>query len=326
MMDKGVYFSLRYLFFCIILISLLGPRPTQATPQAARLTITQFGAEIQLANTDAWIALPEGAVTPIGAGDQVRTNRLGRAILRFQEGGLLILPNSSITLEHYAYNDAGLAEIRLTQRGRSVQHFPFPDQLARYTLHGLHGSLTQPAQRFALDAQINNDRDYFVVARGAAVVEQGAQRITLSEHQGLRLTPQPSETITLDHAPTINFARIEGFLEGCPGRINTNGQLLRVRAGPGDDFFYMGSIRHQTPVQIMGQAPGPGGPWYRIQYLSDFGWVRGDLVATTCTDLRDYSRQGIENAPGIVRWRADELPLLLPFYGLPDDDVWFYRR
>ncbi|MFP4321378.1 MAG: hypothetical protein ACLFTK_02895 [Anaerolineales bacterium] len=319
----------KWLINLLLVASLLAPLHISAQSddqRAGLLRVTQWGVEIQRAGTSEWLRLREGATTPVGVGDQVRTDRLGRALIRLEHATLLLLPASGLAVTRYQTAPDGRAEVTLQQTGRTVQHIPFPGQFVDYRVVAQRGELANPRGYVALDARPDTRTDYVVAANGAVDVLVDEQTIRLTRDQGLRLAQTPSEVIHLPEAPTINFARIEGWLDGCAGRINTDGRLLRLRAGPGDDFFYMGNIRNETPVQIMGQAPGPGGLWYRIQYLSDFGWVLAELVTTDCTALREYPRDGVENAPGIVRWRARELPLLLPFYGLPDDDVWFYRR
>jgi hypothetical protein len=177
--------------------------------------------------------------------------------------------------------------------------------------------------------QAHSEEEVTIVsAEGLLGITLEGETISIDPHTGLRIRQNDADPpVTIPEDVPINFARIEGELDGCMGAIQTaNDVLLRVRAGPSDQYFYMGSIPDSTPIQLMGTAPGPGGLWYRFQFLSDFGWALGAAIETDCTDLTQYPDFGVENAPGIVQVRDYEIPLLEPFFGMPEDDVWFFRQ
>ena len=306
------------------------PRASHAQDDyGATLIVMQGEVEIQRANTDAWISLPRDAVTPFGAGDRLRTDFRGRAYLNYADAETLILPNSTFDLLALGINADNALTLHAQLVGRTVHHIPADITWESYQFETASVTITQPAQRFGFQ-QNPDEPAYFVVDSGVATFDTATETSTLSGDEGVRVNLDASidPIVSISNAP-INFARVEGYLDGCDGVLKTAGDVLtRVRAGPSDEFFFMGSIASNTPVKIMGSAPGPGGLWYRIQFLSDFGWVSGELVQTQCDldALVQYTRAGVENAPGIVLVQDVEIALLEPFFGLPRDDVWFYRR
>ena len=211
--------------------------------------------------------------------------------------------------------------------GRSLHAVPDAAVFADYQLDAGQVAVTGPSAQFGV--QTNAENVVTVVsAEGVVEVAVGDDVIPVEPHMGLRVRDGEADPlVAIPEDVPINFARIEGELDGCPGAIQTaNDVMLRVRAGPSDEFFYMGSIPDDTSVQLVGTAVGPGGRWYRFQFLSDFGWVTGRAIETDCSGLTEYPSYGIENAPGIVQVQSFELPLLEPFFGTPEDDVWFFRQ
>lgn len=302
------------------------PRAAADAPYAAALTVTQNDTEIMRAGTNAALILPIDSTTVIGEGDVIITDRRGRAYIQFEDVEILLLPESRLEIRAFRRNDDGQIVLDWFVQGRSIYHVPTPDIFAAFRLETPHSVLTEPAGFFGIESQ--NAVDFAVADAGSVMVTNGGGSLQIADEEGVRIADEFSEPVRIGDVP-INFARVEGELDGCAGTIQTEGGvLLRVRAGPSPDFFFMGSIADDTPVQIMGRAPGPGGVWYRIQFLSDFGWVLGEAIESDCDPdgLREYPRDGIENAPGIVLVKDFEIALLAPFFGDPANDVWFYRR
>jgi len=319
----------------VLLLVILMPGFVPQTGQAAdvasdefamSVTIVQAGVEINRSETDSWIILRENAVTPFGVGDRLRTDRTGRALLTFRDMQTLILPLSSIEIGTLADAGDNQANFLAHVTGQSIHTMPDVSHFAAYQLEAAHLVVTQPSARFGIqtDAEV---ADYAVSASGTLGLMVAEESILVEKHTNVRVRDEADPPVTIPDDVPINFARIEGELDGCPGVIQTaNNVLLRVRAGPSDDFFYMGSIPDDTPIQLMGTALGPGGVWYRFQFLADFGWVVGNAIETDCTGLTEYPNFGVENAPGLVMVQDFEIELLAPFFGMPADDVWFYRQ
>jgi hypothetical protein len=294
---------------------------------AMSVTIVQSGVEINRQGTEVWIRLRENAVTPFGEGDRLRTDRTGRALLNFRDMHTLILPLSTLDIIRFDDAGEGQADFQARVTGRSIHFVPDDTHFASYALEAANLVVTQASERFGIQTDAEG-ADYAVSASGTLGLTVAEAEILIEAHTGVRVgDDEATPPVSIPDDVPINFARIEGELEGCPGVIQTaNNVMLRVRAGPGDHFFYMGSIPDDTPIQLMGSAAGSGGTWYRFQFLADFGWVLGAAVESDCTGLTEYPSFGVENALGIVQVQDFEVDLLAPFFGMPGDDVWFYRQ
>lgn len=315
---------LNCLLWSLILLLLQAIPPSHAQGSyAATLQVTYEAVEMQRNNTTSWRFLPVDAITPIGEGDSLRTNRRGRAyITLFENSQMVVLPETMLTIT--TFSDDG-EQIRLSvalTTGRIVLENADPNMV--WEIITPHSTSRTSDGDFAVQA--TPESDYIVNHQATLTLETEIDTLTLEPETGIRISQSEIGDVVALNAP-FNFGQLIGALDGCDAITNTNGQLLRVRGGPGDGFYYMGSLPNDFPLKLIAQAYGPGGIWYRAQYLSDFGWVFGALIETDCGEslpLLDAPRG--EDAKGVIVWREVELPLLEPFFGTPDDDVWFYRR
>ncbi|HLA42249.1 MAG TPA: hypothetical protein VJZ27_02370, partial [Aggregatilineales bacterium] len=67
-----------------------------------------------------------------------------------------------------------------------------------------------------------------------------------------------------------------------------------------------------------------GARWYKIQFKSDFGWVLALAIDTACEDLPQLSYD-LTYITGMEHVKAFEVEMLGPFYGAPENYLWFYR-
>jgi len=321
--------SPRYVYYTTVfflLILLAGGAASAQSDYGAVLTVSRSGMEMRRVGTPQWFWLRQDAVTAFGVGDELRTNYAGRAYLQFLSAEMVLLPESTLQVLRFSREPEPALHIQIT--GRALLAVPNAAELGDFRLIGNDVQISTPAQRFGLEVRADAP-DYVVVAAGTAGVEvlASGETLTLQENTGFRAqAAQLSPTITIRDVP-INFARVEGALDGCAGRVATSGnRLLRVRSGPGDNFFYMGSIPNGSALQLMATSPGPGGLWYRFQFLSGFGWGFGALIDTDCQNLPDFPRDQIGVGRGVVLVQDYEIDVLAPFFGQPEDDVWFYRK
>lgn len=304
---------------------LSGSAAQSSAPEfAAILTVTYPEVEIRRANTSEWIALPREATTPFGSGDTVRTGRNGRAYLEFFEAKALVLPESTYTLMRFEGESDTQFTLYAQSSGRSVYFIPPTITLDDFRLEAGNWVMETPSQQFAIQTAVFDEDDFVVSAVGNALVRVDGEAITVAEREGLRISDDGDEVITIE-ADLINFARIEGWLDGCVGVVDTAGDVsLRVRAGPGTNFYYMGSLPNASQVQLMGVNFSNGESWYLAQFLSDFGWIQASAIQTDCENVPDIPRS-IVTPNNIFDAMDREIAILQVFYGTPSSNVWFYQ-
>jgi hypothetical protein len=287
---------------------------------AAVMRVTFPGVEVRLANTERWLPLAAGSQAPLGQGDSVRTDRTGRVLLRFLDSvEMLLLPGSVFELVTL---DAA-PTVQLVARlhdGHLVQRLVDDANPGSYRLETDAFTLVEPARSSGVWARAEQPA-YITVTDGEAVILQDDAALAVAEGEGLRFSGATADRLMFD-AP-LNAPRLEGLLRGCAGVITTlDGRNLNIRVAPNFGDTLLGSIPHETPVEIMGVTEF--GEWYRIQVLSVFAWVESPAVETTCADLPILPYLSVERNNSILAVLPDELPLLQPFYGLPADDTLFY--
>lgn len=288
---------------------------------AAALRVVYAGVEVRRDGTDAWLPLRQGAEMPFGAGDAVRTDRTGRALLLLADRGeILILPESVYAVELFdrdrvdGWTFSGYARQGQTihQLSESIQHTVRTDQL----------TLGITSHYFAVQA-LPSGLSRVIAAEGGLGVMIGDTLLTLEAGQGI-IVGQGEISPVINVPYPANFARLDGIINGCPGVVQARGERdLNVRVGPSLAYDAIGVLVNDTSVQLM--AVSEFGERYRIQYLSGYGTILATGVVTTCRDLPVIPYNSVETYYSIVDPTQRELQLLRPFYGTPEDDSVFYR-
>jgi hypothetical protein len=305
---------------CLITLLSLSSHPvTQAqTRYAARLEVTYDGVELRRAGTLRWLPLPDNAIAPLAAGDQLRTDSTGRALLHFGENNqLLLLPQSAYTLEAFRTTPAGTTlHARLDGVGiQTVNDIAdFRLEAFNVTITGASGLLGVWSDRLADDS--------VTVADGHATLQTDTRPDRLEAGQGYRYQPDTPDIQSFP--PPLNRARLIGVLDGCPGlvatRDDTRGVLVRTGAGTG--YQRRGLIEDNRTVPLLARTQS--GFWTRIQYANGFGWVVSDAVSSDCTLPRLPDDTPEEDIRRAINTDPRERELLRPFYGNPALDSWFY--
>lgn len=310
----------------IVLMGLLAGGGLHAQPPqyAVALQVTYPGVDVLRADAVNWLPLAQGAIAPVGAGDQIRTDESGRAFVTFSEGvSMLLLPQSTFTLNDFDFPTADTAPvIDATFEGVLIAETPESFSPERYTLQTLDFQVMQPARLFALWSRAGVP-DVAAVSRGELLLSFGSQGFRLNAFQAFWASDDVSEN-PLTLLPPMNIARLEAEINGCMGKVRTQGEpILRVRSGSTLEFTPMGGFDDDAEVRLLGITES--GLWYRVQFLSDFGWVQALAVENTCTDLPVYPDIFQENAVYGVNVTAAERALLQPFFGTAEENRWFYR-
>jgi len=294
----------------------------QDSGYAAVLRINFTGVEVRLANTEEWLSLPPNAETPLGPGDSIRTNGTGRAMLTFlDEIEVFVLPDTTLDLLTFGESADGLA-VSARLIGHTIQRVHSGGEITSFQIESSLLTVTSPAELFAVWAQ-DDQIAVVTVAQGQAEVSAHDQVLPVAAGGGIRVSP-PDRIDEMDLGTPLNAARLIGLLDGCPGAMQTSeGVNVNVRVGPDIDSTVIGNIADEEPVRLLAIAEYAG--WYRIQAFSGFGWVQNRLVDNDCEDLIVLPSITVEHNIGVFQLTADELALLQPFYGPPEDDLWFYR-
>lgn len=301
----------------LLLVS--GVRAAQ-TGLSAQLNVLHADVDIQASGAVNWVPLRPGVQTAFGPGDRVRTSHSGRILLTFGKSfEILVLPDSVLELVTFAENDTKKIEFAALLDGHLIQRSLPGAQIDSYLLTFGTATISKPADLFAAWSEVEG-YDVVTVAEGTAIYDNEAE---LPAAQGL-LTTGTNDLFITDMAIPFNAARLIGEQSTCTGQIRNGGEAnLNVRAAPALGATVIGNVADLAMVPIM--AVNERGNWYRIQVVTGFGWVRAELVRVDCTDLPVLPNDTLENNVEMIEVTAQELEFLEPFYGQPDNNLWFYR-
>lgn len=317
------------LLICLLLMSMGTAAQevvvTREETRAASLEVRYGEVEIRRTNTEEWLLLPVGAITPVGEGDAIRTGDRGRAYLGFQnDGEILLLPSSTLMIERYRYqqdNQGESVSFHGSLVGVMVQRW-------NVTYFGYELTLEDP-DTLLLDTggspsavwAIPDQPDAIAIPTRYADITQNGETQTF-EGGGVIWLDNPPQFVPMEQP--LNAARAEAQLLGCDALVETMGANgVNVRRGIGQLNEKLGLIPDGATVRAM--AINESRFWIRIQYLSAFSWVVLDALEIDCPDLRvlpDQTRP--ERLLAAVNVLDSEIPLLEPFFGLPADDPFFY--
>ncbi len=312
------------LFISLFSFCLLGgvqPLAQTADDQyAATLEIARRGVEVRRVETRQWIALPQGAQIPVGAGDQLRTRRSGRALLSFVDGSqLLVLPSSALTIETYRPVSDEAWQLQARLDGVGVMRNVAITDLALATFNF---TVSDAIAHFAIWAD-PSQADVITVAEGAITVStRDARAYALNAGEAFRYAPDEPLLLTLD-AP-FNRARVLVATDStCAGSIQTRDDA-GVYLGAGTGYEQRGFIDEAGTYPLFARTRS--GFWTRIQFGNGFGWIVTELVDVRCFLPIVPDDTGERTREQVIAPSTQELDLLRPFFGDLSDDPWFYGQ
>lgn len=287
---------------------------------ATTITIDYRGVELQLDGATNPLPLPQGAVAPIRVGDVVRTDDTGRATIDLLGSGeILLLPNSTFSFTVLMQDENDTPTVAMTLDGTLIQRTR--SQAVNYMLQTAQLHITQPAIAFAVWSRTDSP-DVVAVVGGRLTLQADDETFTLSRNQGF-WADETAPTVA-DITPPLNAARIDAQLNGCIGTVQTTGGVeLRVRNGTTTEFTAMGAVPDGEQIALLGVTES--GTRYRVQYLSDYGWVEAVAIQNDCTDLPIFPDITGEQSLTVTNALRPTIDLLRPYFGSPADNLWFYR-
>lgn len=307
----------RFLFVCLFLTM-----PTlMQSDYAAVLHVVYPGVEVQRVNTAQWFSLPQDAIAILGVGDKVRTDTDGRALITFDDQfTLLVMPESIYELQRFKAEADGAINVDGTIEGHAIHQTLSLNPETIYALSLDVLTVTHPADLFAVWSDFEST-PVVISAEGRLELKANDETLEVSEGEGFYLDDQLQVT-ALD-AP-YNAARLIGQEYGCPGTVEIiNQNRLNLRGGTGTGYIEIGYIENDDTVEVMGINESAS--WIRVQRFSGFGWVQALAINHDCEDLPVFPNVTGESNRDLFSVSAIELPLLRPFYGEADENVWFYR-
>lgn len=313
----------KYTFLLITLILSISTVLTQAQTDLA-LTLTVLNEDVAFirANTSREFNLPTGAITPFGTGDTIRTGDNGRALIQLDEQTqILLLPDTAFTVQSLLRGDAGLITFEATLEGIALHDFD-NDQLAYQLQADTHQILfdTEMAQ-FGVWARSEDDTAV-IVQTGQVTSTSNGNTLSLENQEGI-ISSQFDTPILLDSV-YLHPVQIVAEQALCEGVVATNGGAgLRLRAGAALDYIVVGLLNDGDVVSIVGTTENS--LWYRIPDGTSYGWIFSNLVEAECDALPEFANLTPERPERVLDVTPLELTFLQPYYGLPQDNIGFYR-
>lgn len=291
---------------------------------AALLRAQYFGVELQRTTTEQIFIIRPGSEFPVGTGDRIRTGIYGRINLDWtldDRNLIIVLPGTDLSIVEMIAGADGLETTLRLDEGRLVARID-PETFASFTVATPNGEIRATGE-FAV--QHTAERTIAVVVSGTlAYTARAGSSGAMAAGTSLLLDPNLVREVPSPAVPT--FTQVEAEQVGCPGVVaSRGGQNLNVRLGPAFGYTELGVIPNGNAVRVVGISPD--GQRFRIAYRSSYGWVITEGVQTDCdrSTLPVFPFSHAEVVYPAIDATGEELALLLPFFGPPEDDPWFYR-
>lgn len=313
----------RIWIFVLLMAVFLGGTAAQADQLAATLTAIYAPLDFLRTETSDSFRIRPGQLIVVGAGDTISTGREGRAIIDFN--GLfqiLLFPQATLSIHEFGFDD-GTARFSATLVGRAAQVNAAGTRFSRYQLAAGAFTIDAPAAVFGIWAN-SGETQYVMVWEGNLGVVGQTQPIPAGS--GLRAGDSGLQVVAIPQTDYINPARLEATRASCTAQVKTVDDLnLTVRFGPGSGFSAIGYIRPNQDITLV--AINENRNRYRVQRFSGFGWVEtgGLILSPDCDRLPVLSNLFSESNEQFLQVEDQELPFLTPFYGPPEENLWFYR-
>jgi|GEM_PF-4749451 len=293
----------------------------QINDLAIPLHVMFEGAYIQRTNTSDELPLQYDALSPLGQGDRIRTNNTGRILIEFPNlGQLYILPNTSLKVIKLQLTQTNSVIFEATVDGRIIQITPSNTTFEFYKLHVGDFALTNPAHHFLIDT--STSMDAVIVSAGTATLHSQNQDITISENRGFMI--DNDQAMTHEMIAPMNATQLLARNANCQGIVeNQKDHEVNVRVGADNESDILSVLSDKTEVNITGISQSKNR--LQIQFFSHLGWVFAPSIQFTCDKLQSFSDNHRQNIHTIQAVSQTELAILAPYYGMPNEDYWFYR-
>ena len=185
---------------------------------SAVVDVRYEGVEIRRENTDSWLALPQGAIAFIGAGDTVRTTSSGRVDILFNDTShMLLLSNTDFTLTLLTSDNERLS-LEGTLNGNAVMETSTTTTFDTFNLYLNDLTITYPASLMGIWS-FADATDAVTVAVGNAMISANDADISIPAEAGF--FAEADRTEATPFKPEWHVAGLEASLYGCEGQVKT---------------------------------------------------------------------------------------------------------
>ncbi len=295
----------------------------QTTELSAVVTVVGEGVTLLRAGAINPLPLPVGAIAPFGVGDQLMTEVNGRALIAFPDvNALYLLPDSRYELTAFAGLDGGRFRLEGILNGIAVQTFSSDAADWEYRLVTPALTVVTPSEHFIVWG-LPGRFETVISAVGTALVTSDSHPDGVEVAAGTGWMPLYNEASLALESPYHAVELLARVID-CRGVIMTGGsEGLRLRRGAALDYPVVGALDDDQQVYLVGITDNA--KWYRIPYLTGFGWLYRDLVIAECSGL-PVSPSLVGEANETVAGATElEIELLTPFYGTPSQNPLFYQ-
>ncbi|MCA9913625.1 MAG: SH3 domain-containing protein, partial [Anaerolineae bacterium] len=236
---------------------------------------------------------------------------------------IFLLPQSEYLVGQVLQGEDGSYQFSGQVTGVTLQQIAPVVRFSEFALQTVDLTITQPAALFGIWSR-QDQPDTVTVAEGEALLSVNGDEIRVGAGQGYFADGIQTAATPID-AP-YSAARVEATLFGCPGNvlITLDVDDLRVRSGPGTNYFAVGLVPDGLPISVMNV--NERGDWVRIQFRSYFGWVFRHAVEDDCGDVAVLSNTApVEPIRQFVDITGDEASFLTPFFLSQEEDRYRYQ-
>ncbi len=143
-----------------------------------------------------------------------------------------------------------------------------------------------------------------------AIVEKGTPLVKISEQDGWSRV----------YLPDGEIGWIRNDLHSDKNYTLFAKEDCNVRDGPGTNFTQIDRIQMGSPVIQLDKQ----GDWFRVKLPSGKeGWIRGDLLTETASQLVTNDRVNIRKGPGTIYEVLIEVPKNTPLIKMDEQDGWY---
>jgi hypothetical protein len=270
-----------------VLLLLIAPARLWAqTGLAATLEVLAPGVEVLRSGTSNWIAIEVESI--VGAGDTVRTDDTGRALITYFADGTdtEVRPNSEMRIDTFLGSGDTFTLTLEVFVGQTIQ------RIGRALGDGSSYAVNTPAMTLAARGTQfivrveSTGRAAMLVREGIVQAEADSEVVEVEPEFGVRAD---ARTGLSEAVRASTFEQLDAALDGCAVTItNPDDVSFNVRSSPQPNGELIATLTVPNIPRVFGITESTG--WYRVALDDGFGWIRATAltVERDCAGLRVF--------------------------------------